>query len=94
MAPEVKNRREAVRIVEREYPDLLKDAGIEGTVQVYVFIDKDGQVQNAQVNNSSGNKSLDEAALKAAQQFEFTPALNRDQKVAVWISIPITFSVR
>ena len=92
--PEIKNRREAVRIVERAYPKLLRDAGIGGKVFVWVFIDTNGQVKNAQVNKSSGNKSLDEAALKAAEQFEFTPALNRDKKVAVWVQIPVTFSVK
>lgn len=91
--PELKNPREAVRIVEKAYPNLLKQAGIGGTVVVWVFINTNGQVQNADVNKSSGNKTLDEAAREAAMKFEFTPALNRDKKVPVWISIPITFSV-
>jgi protein TonB len=92
--PEIKNRREAVRIVERYYPKLLKDAGIGGQVMVWVFIDTGGVVKNAQVQKSSGNSSLDEAALKAAREFEFTPALNRDQRVPVWVAIPITFSIK
>jgi protein TonB len=92
--PEIKNRRRAVQIVEQSYPKLLKDAGIGGTVQVWVFIDTKGVVQNAQVQKGSGNKTLDEAALGACKQFEFTPALNRDQRVPVWVAIPITFSVR
>lgn len=92
--PEIKNRREAVRIVERYYPKLLKDAGIGGKVNVWVFIDTNGIVKNAQVQQGSGNSALDDAALKAAREFEFTPALNRDKKVPVWVAIPITFSVK
>ena len=92
--PEIKDRREALRIVERRYPRLLKDAGVGGKVNVWVFIDTNGTVKNAQVQQSSGNKSLDEAALESAKLFEFTPALNRDQRVAVWVSIPISFSVK
>lgn len=92
--PELKNRRDAMRIVERNYPKLLKDAGIGGTVQVWVFIDTQGLVKNAQVQKSSGNKTLDEAALKSAREFGFTPALNRDQRVPVWVNIPITFAVK
>ncbi len=92
--PEIKNRREAVRIVERYYPKLLKDAGIGGQVMVWVFIDTNGVVKNAQVQKGSGNSSLDESALKAAREFEFTPALNRDQRVPVWVAIPITFSIK
>jgi protein TonB len=92
--PEIKDRRAALRIVERNYPKLLKDAGIGGTVNVWVFIDTNGIVKNSQVQKSSGNKGLDEAAMKSAANFVFTPALNRDQRVPVWVSIPITFSVK
>lgn len=92
--PEIKNRREASRIVERYYPKLLKDAGIGGRVMIWVFIDTNGIVKNAQVQQESGNSALDDAALKAAREFEFTPALNRDKKVPVWVAIPITFSVK
>ena len=91
--PEIKDRKAALRIVERNYPKLLKDAGIGGSVNVWVFIDTDGKVQNAQVQKSSGNKALDDAALKSARVFSFTPALNRDKRVPVWVSIPITFAV-
>lgn len=92
--PEIKNRRAATRIVERNYPKILKDAGIGGTVSIWVFIDTNGKVKNGQVQKSSGNKALDEAALKSAKQFEFTPALNRDKRVPVWVAIPVTFSVK
>jgi TonB family protein len=46
------------------------------------------------VNESSGHKALDDAALKVAEIIEFTPALNRDKRVPVWISLPITFTTR
>lgn len=92
--PELKNRRQAAQIVERNYPKLLRDAGIGGTVNVWVFIDTNGNVKNAQVQKGSGNKALDEAALTSANEFTFTPALNRDKRVPVWVAIPITFSVK
>ncbi len=92
--PEIKDRRAALRIVEGNYPKLLKDAGVGGTVNVWVFIDTNGLVKNAQVQKGSGNKGLDEAALKSAREFVFTPALNRDKRVPVWVAIPITFSVK
>ncbi len=92
--PEIKDRRKAIRIVERYYPKLLKEAGIGGKVNVWVFIDTKGRVKNAVVQKSSGNKALDDAALKAAKEFEFTPALNRDKRVPVWVAIPITFAVK
>ncbi len=92
--PDLVNQREVQRALEREYPALLRDAGIGGTVLVYFFIDESGRVQKTQVNKSSGHSALDEAALRVADVFRFTPALNRDKKVPVWISLPITFTTR
>jgi protein TonB len=92
--PDIKNRAEVARALEREYPPLLRDAGIGGTVQVWFFIDEEGAVQRTQVNESSGHKALDDAALLVAEIIEFTPALNRDKRVPVWISLPITFTTR
>ena len=92
--PGIKNRGEIVRAMEREYPPLLRDAGIGGTVTVWFFINEAGVVQNTIVNESSGHKALDDAALKVADVIEFTPALNRDKQVPVWISLPITFTTR
>ena len=92
--PDIKNRPEVARALEREYPPLLRDAGIGGTVQVWFFIDEQGRVQQTQVNESSGHKALDDAAITVASIIQFTPALNRDKRVPVWISLPITFTTR
>jgi protein TonB len=92
--PDIRNRTEVARALEREYPPLLRDAGIGGTVQVWFFIDEEGRVQRTQVNESSGHKALDDAAIQVANIIQFTPALNRDKRVPVWISLPITFTTR
>jgi TonB family protein len=46
------------------------------------------------VNEPSGHTSLDEAALRVANVMQFSPAMNRDKKVPVWVSLPITFQTR
>ncbi len=89
--PDYTNAAEVMRALEREYPPLLRDAGIGGTVQVWMFIDENGAVQNQLVQETSGHEALDAAALRVAPVFRFTPALNRDKAVPVWISLPITF---
>ena len=38
-------------------------------------------------------RKLDEAALKVANLYRFSPAINRDTKVPVWVSFPVTFQV-
>jgi len=92
--PDYTNAAEVRRALEREYPPLLRDAGIGGTTIVWFFIDEQGVVQNQVVQNSSGHQALDDAALRVAPVFKFTPALNRDKAVPVWVQLPITFTTK
>ncbi|MDE2762082.1 MAG: energy transducer TonB [Gemmatimonadota bacterium] len=92
--PDYKNKAEMERALSREYPPLLRDAGIGGTTIVWFYIDEQGKVLRTQVHTSSGHKALDDAALKVADVAVFTPALNRDKPVPVWIQLPITFTTR
>ena len=89
--PEVRNVREIQQALQEEYPALLRDAGIGGVVIVWFYIDEEGEVRNTVVNQSSGHQALDAAAERVAHQFRFSPALNRDQPVPVWVQIPIRF---
>jgi protein TonB len=94
VAPQLKNRDDVGRALEREYPPLLRDAGVGGKVEVWVRISDQGKVEDVQIHQSSGHPALDEAAIKVGQVMDFTPAMNRDKQVPVWVSIPITFQVR
>jgi protein TonB len=94
VAPQLQNRDEVGRALEREYPSLLRDAGVGGKVDVWIRISEKGAVENVQVHTSSGQPALDDAALKVAQVMKFSAAMNRDKQVPVWVSIPITFQVR
>lgn len=94
VGPTMRNRDAVGLALEREYPSLLRDAGIGGRVEVWIRIDDQGAVEDARVRVGSGQPALDEAALRVARIIEFTPAMNRDRAVPVWVSIPITFKVR
>lgn len=89
--PDIMNRDEVRRVLQDKYPALLRNAGIGGTVLVWFFIDTKGRVENTKIRQSSGHHALDDAALEVANVFHFTPALNRDKKVPVWIALPIRF---
>ena len=91
--PEIKNRSEVIRAMTRAYPPILRDAGIGGRTLVWFFISEEGQVLDKRIATSSGHEQLDNAALEVAGIYEFTPALNRDKVVKVWVQIPITFEV-
>ena len=94
VAPSILNRQEVVEAMEGQYPPLLREAGVGGTVRVYFLIGPDGVVQAARVDESSGHAALDDAAIRVARVFQFSPALNGDKEVAVWVSFPITFQTR
>jgi protein TonB len=75
------------------YPDLARNAGIEGQAVVQALVDTDGSVIDAKILKSSGNTSLDNEAVQAAMRATFTPAKQRDQAVRVWVSIPYRFTL-
>ena len=93
VVPEILNRSEIVRALTRLYPSILRDNGIGGTVEVWFFISTEGRVLDSRVSVPSPHTQLNEAALEVANIFRFSPALNRETIVPVWIQLPITFEV-
>ncbi|GMV04041.1 MAG: hypothetical protein AMXMBFR53_03220 [Gemmatimonadota bacterium] len=93
VAPSILNRVDIIRAMEEAYTPEMREARLVGTVRVYFFIDAEGRVARTLIDDSSGVPELDEAALRIAQVYEFSPALNKDTKVPVWVSFPISFRV-
>lgn len=93
VAPWLKNTREVERALQREYPTALRSAGIGAQVLIWLFIDETGKVQQTVLKTSSGFDSVDAAAMRVATLMEFTPALNRDRNVPVWVAVPVDFTV-
>ncbi|MDI6739182.1 MAG: energy transducer TonB [Candidatus Edwardsbacteria bacterium] len=85
---------EPVRMPQPVYPEIAKKVGISGKVYVQMLIDIDGRVIRADIAKSSGNVTLDEAAVEAAKQWLFTPAIAPGGKpVRVWVMQPFTFKL-
>ena len=77
-----------------KYPEIAKEAGIDGTVYVYYEIDKKGNVANAKVVRSV-HKYLDEAALEAVRKLpKHTPGSQQGKAVAVKYNIPVRFTIK
>ena len=74
-----------------EYPEIARDAGIEGSVLVRALVGADGAVERVLL--LQGVIGLDEAALEAAMTAVFRPALQQGRPVPVWVVIPIDFSL-
>ena len=73
------------------YPEMARQAEVEGTVMVRALVGRDGKVQDAFV--TEGVPMLNEAAIAAAKKAVFKPALQQHKPVAVWVQIPMRFSL-
>lgn len=91
--PRLKNSAQIQQLLQRYYPRTLKDAGVGGRVELWLYVNDRGLVEKSQVKTSSGNVQLDEAAQRVADEMRFVPAKNRDKETDVWVSQWITFEV-
>lgn len=91
-APVLQNREVVARRIEELYPPRLREAGVGGVVNVWLYISETGVVEETEVNRSSGVDELDAAATTLAKDMVFRPAANAGEPVGVWVSIPISFS--
>ena len=71
------------------YPPIARAAGISGVVIIEALIDIDGRVQQARVLRSI--PLLDQAALEAVQQWQYTPTLLNGQPVPVLMTVTVQF---
>jgi protein TonB len=79
------------RFVKPHYPELAREAGIEGVVTVRVTIDETGKVTSAVVVTSDVTDAMNRAALAAARECTFEPARQGQKPVPVAVVIPFAF---
>jgi protein TonB len=92
--PELSNRSEVARLVERNYPPLLRDAGISGSVTLSFVVNEDGRVNEASIEVlDASHEGFADAARRAVSRMRFRPAKVNNQAVKVKVSIPVTFTV-
>lgn len=82
-----------IRRVEPIYPDLARKANIEGIVILEAVISKVGRVTDARIIRSMGKSGLDEAAIDAVMQWEFTPATLNGIPVDVYMTLTVVFKL-
>lgn len=82
---------EAVTKVAPLYPDIAREAGVDGQVMVQALVGKDGHVKDVRVVKSI--PMLDASAVTAVKQWVFKPALSNNKPVAVWVAVPVKFSL-
>lgn len=73
------------------YPELAREAGIEGTVRVKVLVGEDGKVMAVSLISSDVTPAMEKAALAAAKKCRFNPAKQRTTPVKAHVMIPFHF---
>ena len=73
------------------YPEEARRAGVSGTVMVKALVARNGRVVDVEV--ASSIPELDDAAIQSVRQWEFKPAMTKGQPIAVWVMIPIKFTL-
>lgn len=71
------------------YPEFAKDAQIQGTVILSVYIDALGRVCSIKVAKSV--KGLDQSAISAMKKWKFKPASLRGVPVGGWLDVSLKF---
>jgi protein TonB len=74
------------------YPPLARVAHVEGTVILEAVLGADGLVREVGVLRSL--PLLDQAAVQAVEQWQFTPTLLNGEPVPVVLTVTVMFSLR
>lgn len=82
---------EALTRVAPDYPEVARAEGVSGVVELRALVAADGSVQQVRVSRSV--RHLDQAALDAVRQWRFKPAVCDGHPVAVWVTVPVRFSL-
>lgn len=76
-----------------EYPEIAQERGWEGKVLMKVHVQADGKPDSISVIKSSGQKVLDDAAVKTVYKWSFVPAMRGSTPIAGTVTVPIIFNL-
>ncbi|MCI4668112.1 MAG: energy transducer TonB [Bacteroidia bacterium] len=74
------------------YPQIARDAGIEGNVVVRVLVDKKGNYKDHRVINQV-HPILAKAVEAKLPNLKFTPAIQGGKPIQFWVNIPFNFKL-
>jgi protein TonB len=77
-----------------KYPRIARIRGYEGNVLLDVLVNKDGKVHDLKIFRSSGYLLLDKAAISSVKYWLFEPGMIGDEKVDMWVRVPIRFELK
>ncbi|WP_411834842.1 energy transducer TonB [Pseudoxanthomonas mexicana] len=77
-----------------DYPVAAMRSGETGTVMVRVEVGTDGVPLRVEVEQRSGSRDLDRAAVEAVRRWRFNPAQHNGQPIVASVVIPIDFNLQ
>jgi protein TonB len=90
--PKLASAPAAARLIDRSYPEPLRRAGVNGTVQVQFVVGADGKVEPGSVEVVSATlPALGEAAKQVAEKIEFKPGMVNNRPVRSRVVLPIVY---
>jgi protein TonB len=92
VAPEVRNAARIQAVLERAYPVSLRTWGVGGRAEMWFYVNRQGAVDSLQLKRTTGNRQLDQAALRVAESFQFTPGRRGNEPAEGWVALEIVFS--
>lgn len=75
-----------------EYPELAREIGLEGKVTAKVLVGTDGNV--IKIGSISGHELFENEVRDKAMNLKFTPGLQNNTPVKVWVSVPFNFKLK
>lgn len=75
------------------YPPEAARAGVTGTVVLVISVSASGAIENILVERSSGSRLLDTAAIDAANQWTFAPAIEHGKPARGRVRVPLDFNM-
>lgn len=79
---------------EPTYPSSAIRDNVEGTVVLSVQVLENGRVGAVRIDTSSGDRRLDEAAVREARHWRLLPGTRDGVPVVLWKQVPITFQLK
>ena len=80
-------------LIQPGYPEDARKAGVEGSAMVDVLVGADGAVLRCSLATSSGNGSLDAAALGATRSAKFVPGTIDGKPAEMKVTVPFRFKL-
>jgi protein TonB len=77
-----------------KYPRIARRKGYQGTVLIDVLVDRKGRVKDLHLLESSGYESLDQAAICSVRAWVFEPGRRGDEKIDMWVEVPVRFQLK